>query len=182
MNDGDDDALARRKALLWVHSPSVQFSVASLFPSHIFPRCLGVGELHPRLRCFSHWLLHTVHSLHSSQPPSTAARGQVHVRTERLTDTLHVSANTEERANRETKTKSFHRWRCTGGSQVQRQAKETQHYTLILQKYFNLYINFMSMSLKKRPKNLFMQEDCFTLALLLIFFMLCVQCYNIIAL
>lgn len=79
---------AGRKALLWVHSPSVQFSVASLFPSHILPRCLGAGELHSRLRCFSHWLLHTVHSLHSSQPPSTAIWGymglcrfqQVHLR------------------------------------------------------------------------------------------------------
>lgn len=62
-----------RKALLWVHSPSVQFSVASLFPSHILPRCLGAGELHSRLRCLSHWLLHRVHSLHSSQAPSTTA-------------------------------------------------------------------------------------------------------------
>lgn len=43
-----------RKALLWVHSPSVQLSVASLFPSHILPRCLGTGELHSRVRCLSH--------------------------------------------------------------------------------------------------------------------------------
>lgn len=65
------------QVLLWVHSPSVQFSVASLFPSHILPRCLGAGELHSRLRCLSHWLLHTVQTVHSSQPPSTAIWGYI---------------------------------------------------------------------------------------------------------
>lgn len=65
-----------RTALLWVHSPSVQFSVASPLPSHILPWCLGGGELHSRLRCLSHWLLHRVHSLHSSQAPSTTAGGR----------------------------------------------------------------------------------------------------------
>lgn len=72
--DDDDDTDGRWEVLLCIHSPSVQFSVASLFPSHIFPRCLGAGELHTRLRRLSHWLLHTLHSLHPSQPPSTAAQ------------------------------------------------------------------------------------------------------------
>lgn len=71
---------AGRKALLWVHSPSVQFSASSLFPSHILPLCLGAGELHSRRRCLSHWLLQMVHSLHSSQPPSTATRRRVNVK------------------------------------------------------------------------------------------------------
>lgn len=66
-----------RAVLLWVHSPPVQLSVSSPFPSHALPLYLGAGELHSRLLCLSHWLLHTVHSLHSSQPPSTATRQEV---------------------------------------------------------------------------------------------------------
>lgn len=59
----------------WMHSPSVQFSDSWLRPSQCLPPFLGAGAAHSRtLRC-SHSGLHTDHSLHTSQLPSTAWAG-----------------------------------------------------------------------------------------------------------
>lgn len=56
---------------LCVQKPPVQLSVATATPSHSRPPCLGSGAVHSLLRCLSQSELHTDHSLHSSQPPST---------------------------------------------------------------------------------------------------------------
>lgn len=68
---------------LCVHRPPVQLSVASAAPSHSRPPCLGSGAVHSLPRCLSHSSLHTVHSLHWPQPPSTKIRykhkGMMHI-------------------------------------------------------------------------------------------------------
>lgn len=56
---------------LCVQRPPVQLSVATATPSHSRPPCLGSGAVHSLLRCLSQSELHTDHSLHSPQPPST---------------------------------------------------------------------------------------------------------------
>lgn len=56
---------------LWVHRPPVQLSVARATPSHSRPPCLGSGAVHSLPRCLSQSELHTDHSPHSLQPPST---------------------------------------------------------------------------------------------------------------
>ncbi len=56
---------------LCVQRPPVQLSVARATPSHSRPPCLGSGAVHSLLRCLSQSELHTDHSLHSPQLPST---------------------------------------------------------------------------------------------------------------
>lgn len=60
----------------WMQSPSVQFSDSWLTPSQYLPPLRGGGAMHSRtLRC-SHSGLHTDHSLHTSQLPSTEWGGR----------------------------------------------------------------------------------------------------------
>lgn len=53
-SDGDNERKDAVKALLCVHRPPVQFSMAWLSPSHILPRWRGAGALHSLHRCLSH--------------------------------------------------------------------------------------------------------------------------------
>jgi len=55
----------------WMQSPSVQFSDSWLRPSQYFPPFRGAGAIHSRTLKCSHSGLHTDHSLHTSQFPST---------------------------------------------------------------------------------------------------------------
>lgn len=59
-----------------MQSPSVQFSDSWLKPSQYFPPFLGGGAIHSRTLKCSHSGLHTDHSLHTSQFPSTEWGGR----------------------------------------------------------------------------------------------------------
>lgn len=76
---------------LCVQRPPVQLPVARATPSHSRPPCLGSGAVHSLPRCLSQSELHTDHSVHSPQLPSTEGNRYKYrcLRSQGCTCTMH---------------------------------------------------------------------------------------------